>query len=573
MSKNIELKRHGFTDQATDNDSLNASSFCSGIATFIETCDTPMTIAIQGGWGSGKSTALQLIQKELRNYNISNPDNQIAYSTFNTWQYSTLKADDSLPVYLLANMLHCISEAVGDEGSERARHAIDSLRTALSRAAGITAEVTLGSDTLAEFLTKLLAPPTGDGSETLPAETLKNNISELIDDCVNPTDKKGKPNKRHISRVILFIDDLDRLRPETAFELLEAMKNFLDCKHCVFVLAVDRDVVYQGIESKYGNSITPFKKRQFFDKIIQLPFNLPTEQYNVPHYVETLLSQKLPKSESDRYLERYANLFATILGSNNPRTIKRVLNVWDLYQLIYPQYVLDEDDRLFLFATLLLKYRDEAKEPDEKDRNTYNDLSAHAREGTDPLKDYLNEELDKKDCVIDTLINAFGMRAADGTYNEEILDKLTDFLSSISAIFSPEVTPFSNQEPESGSVLNKLREHLKRKGLVEVHTSSKERYDFKRPGSSLVPCSLRDKSSGVYVVFKFDVNRATSSVLDDFREQSKKIAQGCYLHCREGQGWATLIGITRDFNDDSVIAAERYIDKFVSWAESDNPSF
>lgn len=208
MSKNIELKRHGFTDQATDNDSLNASSFCSGIATFIETCDTPMTIAIQGGWGSGKSTALQLIQKELRNYNISNPDNQIAYSTFNTWQYSTLEADDSLPVYLLANMLHCISEAVGDEGSERARHAIDSLRTALSRAAGITAEVTLGSDTLAEFLTKLLAPPTGDGSETLPAETLKNNISELIDDCANPTDKKGKPNKRHISRVILFIDDL-----------------------------------------------------------------------------------------------------------------------------------------------------------------------------------------------------------------------------------------------------------------------------------------------------------------------------------------------------------------------------
>lgn len=570
----MEIKRHGFTDQATKNDSLNASSFCSGIATFIETCDTPMTIAIQGGWGSGKSTALQLIQEELSKYNKSNPDNQIAYSTFNTWQYSTLKADDSLPVYLLANMLHCISKAVGDEGSERARHAIDSLRTALSRAAGISAEVALGSDTLAEFLTKLLAPPTEDGSETLPAETLKNNISKLINDCVKPTDEKGRPKKQHISRVILFIDDLDRLRPETAFELLEAMKNFLDCEHCVFVLAVDRDVVYQGIESKYGNSISPFKKRQFFDKIIQLPFNLPTEQYNVPHYVKTLLSQKLPKSESDSYSKRYANLFATILGSNNPRTIKRVLNVWDLYQLIYPQYVLDGDDRLFLFATLLLKYRDEAKGPDEKDRNTYNDLSAHAREGTDPLKDYLNEKLDKKDRVIETLINVSGMRAADGTYNEELLDKFTDFLSSISAIFSPEATtPLSNQEPEPGGVLNELREHLtKEEKLVEDHMSSKERYDFRRPGSSLVLCSLRDKSSGVYVVFKFDANRATSGVLDDFRQKSKEIAQGCYLHCKEGQGWATLIGITRDFNDDSVKAAEQYIDKFVSWAESNNPS-
>ena len=234
---------------------------------------------------------------------------------------------------------------------------------------------------------------------------------------------------------------------------------------------------------------------------------------------------------------------------------------------------MDGDDRLFLFATLLLKYRDEAKGPDEKDRNTYNDLSAHAREGTDPLKDCLNEKLDKKDRVIETLINVSGMRAADGTYNEELLDKFTDFLSSISAIFSPEATPLSNQEPEPGGVLNKLREHLtKEEKLVEDHMSSKERYDFRRPGSSLVLCSLRDKSSGVYVVFKFDANRATSGVLDDFRQKSKEIAQGCYLHCKEGQGWATLIGITRDFNDDSVIAAEQYIDKFVSWAESNNPS-
>lgn len=567
MSKNTEVTTHGFTDQATDKDSLNASGFCSGIATFIESCDTPMTIAIQGGWGSGKTTALQLIQRELDKYNSSHADSQIAYSTFNTWQYSTLKADDSLPVYLLANMLHCISQAVGDESTERVQHAKNVCRSALSKVAGVTAEVALGSDTVADFLGNLIAP-NEECSDSLPAERLKSNISKLINDFVSPSDTKGRPNKRHISRIIIFVDDLDRLRPETAFELLEAMKNFLDCEHCVFVLAVDRDVVYQGIESKYGDSIAPSKKRQFFDKIIQLPFNLPTEQYDVSSYFKTLLNQRLAQSESERYAESYKNLFVNILGSKNPRTIKRVLNVWDLYQLIYPDYVQDKDDRLFLFATLLLKYRDEAKQLDDNEEGMYSQLSAQARIGTDALKDYLEKEMRDGDSTIDILVTTFKMRSDDGAYNMVLLDKFTEFLSSISAIYSSEDVPLPSEESDASSVLNKLRRHLKDEGFIELHASSNERYDFKRPESSLVPCSLRDKSDGVHVVFKFDVRKATRDQLEPLGDKSKRIGRGCYLHCKEGQQWATLVGITKDFDEGSIKAAEKYIDEFIIWAEA-----
>lgn len=51
---------------------------------------------------------------------------------------------------------------------------------------------------------------------------------------------------------MIFVDDLDRLVPSKAVELLEVLKLFLDCKQCVFVLAIDYEVVIRGAIKKYG---------------------------------------------------------------------------------------------------------------------------------------------------------------------------------------------------------------------------------------------------------------------------------------------------------------------------------
>ncbi len=74
------------------------------------------------------------------------------------------------------------------------------------------------------------------------------------------------------ARVVVFVDDLDRLQPQKAVEVLETMKIFLDCERCVFVLAVDYDVVARGVKAKYGDTLSDEKGKSFFDKIIQLPF-------------------------------------------------------------------------------------------------------------------------------------------------------------------------------------------------------------------------------------------------------------------------------------------------------------
>ena len=52
-------------------------------------------------------------------------------------------------------------------------------------------------------------------------------------------------------RVYVLIDDLDRCLPETALQIFEAIKLFLDSEQCAYVVAVDRAVIRRGLELRY----------------------------------------------------------------------------------------------------------------------------------------------------------------------------------------------------------------------------------------------------------------------------------------------------------------------------------
>lgn len=85
-------------------------------------------------------------------------------------------------------------------------------------------------------------------------EMVKNEISDF---SVKITLEN---NKR--SGIIFFIDDLDRIDPPTAVEILELLKNVFDIEGCIFVLALDYDVVVKGLKPKFGE-LTSENEREF----------------------------------------------------------------------------------------------------------------------------------------------------------------------------------------------------------------------------------------------------------------------------------------------------------------------
>ena len=101
-------------------------------------------------------------------------------------------------------------------------------------------------------------------------------------------EKDGSPTKRFV----IFVDDLDRLEPTTAVQILELLKNVFDVPHTVFVLAIDYQVVVKGLKSKFGEPTeeNEWEFRAFFDKIIQVPFLMPMAKYKLGNYIARLLA-------------------------------------------------------------------------------------------------------------------------------------------------------------------------------------------------------------------------------------------------------------------------------------------
>lgn len=344
MGKSVQ----GFTDEAAYEDLFDIRKYIEGLAKFIENCNTPMTISIQGAWGTGKTSIMQIIRNVLR----ENGRTQDIW--FNTWQFSQFNMENELALSLLSCMLDEFS--VSDEQKKEVNNITTTLRSAGKTAGKIGKELLLSltdktmGGRIAENLEKSLDIIQGGIEDSINPTSAIKDLREQFANCVAETlEKSGK------ERVVIFIDDLDRLEPRKAVELLEVLKIFLDCKNCVFVLAIDYDVVCKGVTAKYGRDISDEKGRNFFEKIIQVPFKMPVAEYNINNYVIKCFEEigvPCPSSDVDNYID----LIKRSVGTN-PRSMKRLFNAYLLLTIVVSEEILESDrNKQLLFAVLCLQH-------------------------------------------------------------------------------------------------------------------------------------------------------------------------------------------------------------------------
>lgn len=309
-----EMREIGFSDLPIVSQGENAfgtDAYVDALCHFVLNCATPMTVAIQGDWGSGKTSLMNLMLGKL--------DEQVIHIWFNTWQFSQFHLGDALPFSMLNILLkgldaeQDLQDTVKNVGKTVAKGALGFMKTV----ALVATERVAGG----ELAGKIREATDGkaDIDIALELSNLKQEFQEAVD---RKLERSGK------SRLVIFVDDLDRLEPERAVELLEILKLFLDCENCVFVLAVDYSVVLQGVKAKYGDTMSEEKGKSFFDKIIQLPFKMPVARYNIEAYLVRLLAGSVWGQDVDKYkgdIDSYSDMLNATIGKN-PRSIKRIVN-------------------------------------------------------------------------------------------------------------------------------------------------------------------------------------------------------------------------------------------------------
>lgn len=326
----------GYTDRPIlnlDEDLLGVKKYIDGLIDYITICSTPMTIAIQGDWGTGKTSIMNMIKDGI--------EDKCLYSWFNTWEFSQFNMSDELVISLLKSMVDSLNIK---EENNNLNKSLKIIANSLKSGTLMAIDMAVGgrvADTAEKVIDGFTNKDQTDYFNSI--KVLKEQFQNHINDAL---EKSGK------DRVIMFVDDLDRLNPEKAVELLEVLKNFLDCENCVFILAIDYKVVYKGVKLKYDNVLDEDKGKAFFEKIIQLPFKVPVVEYNLYNYVKHSL-QEIGYSD-DINVNLCVELISNSIGKN-PRAIKRLLNSALLLKKIQGDKLFTKENELILFGILCLQ--------------------------------------------------------------------------------------------------------------------------------------------------------------------------------------------------------------------------
>ncbi len=332
-------------DQPTDRDALDFRPYVETLADIIQTGNTPLTIGVFGTWGSGKTSLMRMVRKNLPKKFIT--------VWFGAWKYDK---EESLWRALLLNVLSTLKETASRQG--KPTEEFEKLQALLYRdmevdkVGGVTIDLAKLGGSVATGLARL-------SLSFIPGlSTLTNLVEELQKGAAGDVDNATAAIRRertkiyieqiqfleqfqekfkglvqeHVSpnRLVVFVDDLDRCLPEKAIEVLEAIKLFLDAENCIFLLGLDQEVIARGIEMKYkelgakqdgdGQGRFTIEGVRYLEKIIQLPFQIPpVEQTEMDNFVDGL-STDWPHEECPK-------VFAEGLG-DNPRQIKRTVNTF-----------------------------------------------------------------------------------------------------------------------------------------------------------------------------------------------------------------------------------------------------
>ena len=317
--------------KAGQTDLFGIDKYKDALVEFIGTTTTPITVAIQGEWGSGKTSLMNTLKDEL----CDQEGKKFHPIWLNTWQFSLMKSEEETLISIINGLTNEIADIATKKDSSLEKLAKKSLGI-LSKIAGASVKVAV-SATTGQKVDEVVDALSNDSRDTTILK-LRDSLNELISKIIETGDKDG---------FLFFIDDLDRIDPPVAVNILELLKNIFDLDNCVFILAIDYDVVVKGLEPKFGKLSEKNERefRSFFDKIIQLPFSMPVTSYNIDIFLEETLTNMgyvpIDMTIKDEFFKNLTEIAYNSVGSN-PRSLKRLVNTLSLISIINRRTGLDK---------------------------------------------------------------------------------------------------------------------------------------------------------------------------------------------------------------------------------------
>ena len=233
-----------------EQDEFGRRQFCERVGHTIAARQNAgsLVVGIYGEWGEGKSTALNFIERELARHP------HVVLVKFNPWRFSDeahlLNSFFGSLAAALGGSINSPKEKIGGLMRDYGATILGGSKFNPSFLGASLGEVDLGETT------KLL----GDKLASVSLDEQKKRIGNILSD--------------EIKRVVVLMDDIDRLEREEVQAVFRLVKLTADFAYTTYVLAFDDARVAESIGTRYGKGDAQ-AGRDFLEKIIQVPLRLP----------------------------------------------------------------------------------------------------------------------------------------------------------------------------------------------------------------------------------------------------------------------------------------------------------
>lgn len=264
-----------------------------------------LTIGIVGKWGSGKTSFINMVLESFKG------NDKYIVIKFNPWNISSRKQLISDFFLQLSNNIKKENESnkiIGTIG--KSLGTLSKFFKPLGLIPPLSLLGTIGDITekASGFINEYLE------AEKEDLETLKSNINQELEDL----DKK----------ILIVIDDIDRLCDEEIREMFQLVKSIADFKNTIYILSYDREIVTKALDKSQQD-----KGEEYLEKIVQVPLVLP---YISKSDLDKIFINRLntsidiPDEEYDN--EYFSKIYYNGLAESfeNLRDIERYMNVFNL---------------------------------------------------------------------------------------------------------------------------------------------------------------------------------------------------------------------------------------------------
>ncbi len=281
-----------------------------------------LVIGINAEWGSGKSSVINMTEKELEN------NKNVVIIKFNPWAFSNGNNLGSLFFTEISTQLKSEEpqkfDALVDDFMNYGAYYIDgSLITA-----GVIVSTGVGAPDASSFIAFLFQ------ARNIIKKMWKERKSKLNKSEKELRDKLRKELIKQGKKIVVVIDDIDRLTGPEIKQILRLIRVNGDFPNMIYVLAFDRLVVENLLSS--DNEISG---KDYLEKIVQVNLQLPTaKDEQIKQLLEqemNMIKQGLPE-DLWKYFERskfgLESNMTTVLGPmcgpmfKNIRDVKRFVN-------------------------------------------------------------------------------------------------------------------------------------------------------------------------------------------------------------------------------------------------------